>query len=149
MTYLPTFINGMYKLTVTMTSVISLFPYLANSLSQVLISVVTDMCIQSGKHKIVNLRKFCVLLGGIGASISLMGSAYAPNLTLMTVFMSSAVACIGFSSAMQSANMMDVSPHYAGIIMGCSNTFATIPGIVCPILTSYVIGTNPTLYLVY
>lgn len=44
--------------------------------------------------------------------------------------------------------MMDVSPNYAGIIMGISNTIATIPGIICPVLTSYIIGAEPTLLLV-
>lgn len=45
--------------------------------------------------------------------------------------------------------MMDVSPNYAGIIMGISNTIATIPGIICPVLISYIIGEKPTLLLVY
>lgn len=44
---------------------------------------------------------------------------------------------------------MDVSPSYAGIIMGISNTIATIPGIICPVLISYIIGEKPTLLLVY
>lgn len=38
-------------------------------------------------------------------------------------------------------NHLDIAPQYASILMGISNTFATIPGIVSPLLTGYIVVT--------
>jgi ACS family sodium-dependent inorganic phosphate cotransporter len=36
-------------------------------------------------------------------------------------------------------NHLDVAPRYAGILMGISNTFATLPGIVGVALTGFIV----------
>lgn len=36
-------------------------------------------------------------------------------------------------------NFLDIAPQYASILRGVSNTFATIPGIISPILTGLII----------
>lgn len=36
-------------------------------------------------------------------------------------------------------NHLDVAPQYASILMGISNTFATIPGIISPSLTGWIV----------
>lgn len=38
-----------------------------------------------------------------------------------------------------SVNHLDIAPQYASVLMGISNTFATIPGIVSPALTGYIV----------
>lgn len=38
-----------------------------------------------------------------------------------------------------SANVMEVAPHYAGLTMGLSNTFGTLPGMISPIITGFVV----------
>ncbi len=37
-------------------------------------------------------------------------------------------------------NVGDISPNYAGVIMGISNTFANIPGFLAPLVTGVVVG---------
>jgi len=39
-------------------------------------------------------------------------------------------------------NHIDLSPTYAGVLMGVTNTVATIPGIVSPTLTGYILGSD-------
>lgn len=34
---------------------------------------------------------------------------------------------------------MDIAPQHASVIMGISNTFATIPGIISPTLTGFIV----------
>lgn len=36
-------------------------------------------------------------------------------------------------------NSLDIAPQYASVIVGIENTFATIPGIVSPILTGLIV----------
>lgn len=44
-------------------------------------------------------------------------------------------ACTGYGS-----NHLDIAPEYAGVLMGLTNTVATIPGVTAPYLTGYVQG---------
>lgn len=39
-----------------------------------------------------------------------------------------------------SVNHLDIAPQHASVLMGIGNTFATIPGIVSPLLTGYIVG---------
>lgn len=45
----------------------------------------------------------------------------------------------GLSWAGFSANHLDIAPDYASVLLGISNTIGTIPGIVSPLLTSYLV----------
>lgn len=36
-------------------------------------------------------------------------------------------------------NPLDIAPQHASVIMGISNTFATIPGIISPTLTGFIV----------
>jgi MFS transporter, ACS family, solute carrier family 17 (sodium-dependent inorganic phosphate cotransporter), other len=38
------------------------------------------------------------------------------------------------------ANHLDIAPRYAGILMGLSNTFAQLPGIVGVALTGFIVN---------
>ena len=40
------------------------------------------------------------------------------------------------------ANFLDLAPQYAGLIMGFSNTIATIPGMIGPVIVGYVVQNN-------
>lgn len=36
---------------------------------------------------------------------------------------------------------LDIAPNYASILMGISNTFGTVPGIVSPLISGYIVHT--------
>lgn len=58
----------------------------------------------------------------------------AATITCFTI----AVGMGAFAWSGFAVNHLDLSPKSAGVLMGISNTFATIPGIVSPILTGYI-----------
>ena len=41
--------------------------------------------------------------------------------------------------SIDSVNHLDIAPQHASVLMGIGNTFATIPGIVSPMLTGYLV----------
>lgn len=45
-----------------------------------------------------------------------------------------------------SVNHLDIAPQHASVLMGIGNTFATIPGIVSPLLTGYIVGDSGDRY---
>ncbi|KAG7273598.1 hypothetical protein CRUP_019844 [Coryphaenoides rupestris] len=56
-----------------------------------------------------------------------------PAVTLLT--MSSTLG--GASAAGVYINQIDIAPRYAGVLLGITNTFGTIPGVLAPIVTGY------------
>ena len=60
---------------------------------------------------------------------------------------SAVLACgaIGFGALTMSAfwpNIMDVAPKHPGIVVGISNTMATLPGILCNLSTGLLLGSG-------
>jgi len=54
------------------------------------------------------------------------------------------LACfaVGLGALVQSAfwaNILDVAPNHAGVLVGISNTMATLPGILCNLSTGYLL----------
>lgn len=41
-------------------------------------------------------------------------------------------------SVLYSVNLLDIAPQFASVLMGISNTVATIPGLLSPILTGHI-----------
>ncbi|KAL3318865.1 hypothetical protein Ciccas_002456 [Cichlidogyrus casuarinus] len=52
---------------------------------------------------------------------------------------------LSFAASGYSVNIVDIAPQYAGTIFGISNTFATIPGFISPLIVAEIIGETPTL----
>jgi ACS family sodium-dependent inorganic phosphate cotransporter len=38
-----------------------------------------------------------------------------------------------------SVNHLDIAPQHAGVLMGISNTVATLPGIISPLVTGFIV----------
>lgn len=78
--------------------------------------------------------------GAFGFQVVFMVSAgYSTSSTGAVTCLILAVGLGGFAWAGFSVNHLDIAPQYASILMGISNTFATIPGIVSPLLTSVIV----------
>jgi len=54
-------------------------------------------------------------------------------------YLTMAVGLGAFAWAGFSINPLDIAPQYASILLGISNTFATIPGIVSPMLAGIIV----------
>jgi MFS transporter, ACS family, solute carrier family 17 (sodium-dependent inorganic phosphate cotransporter), other len=52
------------------------------------------------------------------------------------------VAALALSLSGFAVNHLDIAPKYASILFGISNFFASVPGIVSPILTGYIVTTS-------
>ena len=68
------------------------------------------------------------------------------TMTALFMFRGAAITCIslslgcgGFAWAGFSINHLDIAPQYAAILMGISNTIGTIPGIISPVITGFIV----------
>ncbi len=59
---------------------------------------------------------------------------------------------VGFAACIHSglwANIIDIGPRHAGHLLGISNTFASIPGIVGQVITGYILNHTHSWSLVF
>lgn len=102
---------------------------------------------------------FYLFLGFLAQTVFLMAAAFlmTPTGTISCIIIAVALgafawcgfAYVRFSFVTESlfkkiflfyrVNHLDIAPQHASVLMGISNTFATIPGIVSPALTGYLV----------
>lgn len=83
----------------------------------------------------------------LAQTVFMMLAAYLLEPTISVVCITIAVGLGAFAWSGFAVNHLDVAPQYASILMGISNTFATIPGIVSPLLTGFIV-TTPVSFLI-
>ena len=78
-------------------------------------------------------------LGYFPTGLFLMLASYAgcDQIAWSVACMVIATGFLAFNIGSYSSNHLDIGPRYAGILMGLTNTFGTIPGFVTPSLTGY------------
>ncbi|XP_022237814.1 vesicular glutamate transporter 1-like [Limulus polyphemus] len=73
--------------------------------------------------------------GGFGLeAVFLLVVGYTRNTTLALISLIIAVGFSGFAISGFNVNHLDIAPRYASILMGMSNGFGTLSGMICPIV---------------
>jgi len=140
LTHLPIFLNDVTSWPLDTLGLLAAVPYITNAVTSQLAGFISDLLRNKYKIPTTTVRKiftcgaFLVQMLAT-VLISLVDSAEAV-IILLTV-----VVCMdGF--AIYTANFLDLAPQYAGLIMGFSNTIATIPGMIGPVIVGYVVQNN-------
>ncbi|OAF66566.1 hypothetical protein A3Q56_05708 [Intoshia linei] len=95
----------------------------------------SDKLRKKGVISTTNVRKL-FNCGGFGLeALFLLVVAYSESSSSTIIYLTFAVGFSGFAISGYNVNHLDIAPVYASIIMGISNAFGTISGILCPIIT--------------
>ncbi|KAM4725874.1 sialin isoform 2-T2 [Anableps anableps] len=117
---------------------LSALPYLGSVLVSLLSGVAADWLIKRKVFSITNVRKIFTFTGLLLPALFLVAVCYAGCSHILTVtFLTLSTSLGGTSSAGVYVNQIDIAPRYAGFLLGITNTFGTIPGVVAPIVTGY------------
>ncbi|MBI3326494.1 MAG: hypothetical protein HYZ81_07315, partial [Nitrospinae bacterium] len=114
------------------------FPYIAMMFIGNGMAWVADSMIQRGAS-ITRVRKLSQSLafGGAALFLLLLTQTTSPALTVLCITLGlGSLAC--FASGM-GTNHLDIGPKYAGVLIGLTNTAATIPGILAPTITGFIV----------
>lgn len=94
---------------------------------------VADWLRQHGTLTTTSVRRVFHFLGQLLPAISLVVLGYVGcHAYLAVALLTLAVGLDGISSSGFQVNHVDLSPTHAGLLMGLSNTFGTIPGMLGP-----------------
>ncbi|KAM6899795.1 sialin [Xenentodon cancila] len=138
LTSLPTYMNNILHFDLQSNSFLSSLPYLGCLPVSLLSGVAADSLIERKVFSITVVRKIFTLSGLMLPAAFLTAVSYAGCDHALTVtFLTLSTSLGGTSAPGVYINQIDIAPRYAGFLLGITNTFGTIPGVVAPIATGY------------
>ncbi|XP_065056228.1 vesicular glutamate transporter 2.1-like isoform X3 [Rhopilema esculentum] len=112
-------------------------PYLIMTLVVQTGGQLADFLRSSGRMSTTTVRKLFTAFGFMFQSVFMIVVGYSTNKHLALLAL---VMAVGFSGLAWSGfiiNHLDIAPRYASLLFAISNTFATIPGIVGPLVVGF------------
>ncbi|XP_053609835.1 uncharacterized protein LOC128674879 [Plodia interpunctella] len=139
---LPTYIEKGLQISLKNSAILSALPYLGMLCGGILSSIIAQKMLNLGWHSKIFSRKLftSVALFGVASgliTLSFMGpeNRIAAVATLITTLTLSGAATAGHT-----VNQLDISPNYAGVLMGFLNFVANIGCVCVPLITGLILG---------
>uniref|UniRef100_A0A8D0C9F8 Sialin n=1 Tax=Salvator merianae TaxID=96440 RepID=A0A8D0C9F8_SALMN len=143
LTLLPTYMKEILRFDVQENGFLSALPYFGCWVCIILSGQLADYLREKKNMSTVCVRKTFTLIGMIGPAVFLVAAGYIGcNYELAVAFVTISTTLGGFSTSGYSINHLDIAPSYAGILLGITNSFATIPGMVGPLVAKVLTHSN-------
>lgn len=135
LTLLPTYMKEILRFNVQANGFLSAVPYFGCWLCMILSGQAADHLRAKWNFSTICVRRVFSLIGMIGPAVFLVAAGFIGcDYSLAVAFLTISTTLGGFCSSGFSINHLDIAPSYAGILLGITNTFATIPGMVGPVI---------------
>ena len=85
-----------------------------------------------------HIKIFTIIAFVLGAAGLLISGYFAKNKLDSVLYLSLMVGGSGLIQAGFVINHIDLAPRFAGVLMGITNTFGTLPGIIAPVVAKYI-----------
>lgn len=146
LTEIPTYLNNIQHFSLKANGFLSALPYLLMVLASLAIGWIADWLIDSGKLSTRNTRKLCNSVAHYGSAIGLIGLAFTGcNQTVAIVWLCLSVGLNGGVYSGFQVNHVDLSPNYAGTLMGITNMIANTTGFITPYVAGVITNNNQTI----
>ncbi|KAF6205216.1 hypothetical protein GE061_019383 [Apolygus lucorum] len=139
LTQLPTYMKDTHNYDLQKAGFLSAAPYLVMSIIMQFAGHLSDWLCNTRVMSTTNVRKVFNCGAFISQTIFMLLAAYLGTPTGVIICLVFAVGLGAFAWPAFSVNHLDIAPQHASVLMGFSNTFATLPGIVSPLLSGYIV----------
>jgi MFS transporter, ACS family, solute carrier family 17 (sodium-dependent inorganic phosphate cotransporter), other len=136
--WLPSYLHTTFGIPMARLGSYSIIPWIAAFCVGNLSGWIADGLRKRGMT-MTGVRKLMQSAAFILGAVSMLLLPLADSALLATVLVMIAIGGGSFGVAGFAVNHLDVAPQYAGILMGLSNTFAQLPGIVGVALTGFIV----------
>jgi ACS family sodium-dependent inorganic phosphate cotransporter len=136
--WLPSFFHDHLGLSIASSGAYSSLPWLANFVALLLGGAGADALVKRGVAPI-GVRRALAAAGLLGAALALLSLPTAASPPLALLVACAAAASLGFAAGGITAVPFDITPRHAPMLIGFSNTLATIPGIVGVVITGWLV----------
>ncbi len=127
--WMPTYLHHTFSVPLERVGVYSIVPWISTFFIITFSGWLADTLIARGLA-VGSVRKSMQTAAFMLGAISLIVVPAAHSPLMAVALLTLAASSNGIGSAAFGVNHLDVAPTYAGILMGISNTFATVPGII-------------------
>ncbi|NOX52466.1 MAG: ACS family MFS transporter [Gammaproteobacteria bacterium] len=148
LSWLPSFVTKGLGVDFANSGWVSMIPHLVSFVFFNVAGHVADRWVKQGMP-VVKVRKICQTIGfgGISAALFVVGE-------VSTAWLAITIMCVGnalgaFATGGFAVNHMDIAPNHAGKLMGITNTFGTIPGIIGVAVSGYILEATGSWALVF
>lgn len=138
LTTLPTYMDQVLRFNIKENGFLSALPYLCCFPVGLLSGVLADFLQERRLLSTTAVRKIFTVSGMVFPAVFLVATAFIGcDYRWAVAFLTVSSALSGIISAGFSMNHLDIAPRYAGILLGITNSFGTIPGIAAPTVVGY------------
>lgn len=145
LSHFPKFVSGVLKLSAEINGYLSSFVYLSMWIGSIITSWISDYVIGRYENSRTKVRKVGSIVGLTFSSLLIVMASHI-GCNRLAVIITFAVALFMLGTALPSImiNSLDLSPNYAGVLMGFTNGIAALAGILSPYLVG-ILTTHQTL----
>lgn len=146
MTHAPTYFRLIHHWNIRATGFLSGLPHLMRMLFAYVFSIFADYLLRTDKMSRTNVRKLATFICcGTKGLIVLALAYFGYNATAAIVLVTVATMLHGAVSSGPLASMVDLSPNYAGIVLGVSGMIGGMPGFISPFIVGQLTHNNQTI----
>ncbi|KAG9275405.1 sialin isoform X1 [Astyanax mexicanus] len=143
LTLLPTYMNDILGFSIKQNGMLSALPYLGCWLLAMGGGQLADYLRETCFYRTVIVRKSFTIIGMVGPAVFLVAAGYTNcNYVLAVAFLTISSSLGGLSASGFNINHLDIAPSYAGILLGITNSFATVPGMIGPVIARSLTKSN-------
>ncbi|KZC04249.1 Vesicular glutamate transporter 1, partial [Dufourea novaeangliae] len=139
LTQLPTFMNDVLNFKLDKTGYLSALPYLAMTVVVQFSGHLADYLRTKKIMTTTQVRKLFNCGAFVFQTIFMTCTGFIFTPAGVVICITLAVGIGGFAWSGFGVNHLDIAPKHASVLMGIGNTIATLPGIVSPIITGYIV----------
>jgi len=136
--WLPTYLHHTFGVTVSRVGIYSLVPWAASFAVVNTGGWVADAMLVCRVSVGLTRKVMQSIAFGLGA-LPLLAVPRASSPAAATALLTLSAAASGLGQSAYGVNHLDVGPEYAGVLMGISNSIATIPGIVGVAIAGFIV----------
>ncbi|CAH0392904.1 unnamed protein product [Bemisia tabaci] len=138
LTQLPKFMQDTLNYNLSRSGFISALPYLVMSIVIQVSGAVADW-LRSTHLTTTQTRKLYTATGFISQTIFMFAASHLthPAAVILCLVLGCGLGALALTC--YSVNHLDIAPQHASLLMGLSNTVATLPGIMSPIVAGYIV----------
>ncbi|XP_012553658.1 vesicular glutamate transporter 2 isoform X2 [Hydra vulgaris] len=138
---IPKFFQKVLHFDIATTGFLVSLPYVIKAIVGPSGGVIADMLIVKGVS-VRNVRRIIFSTGCTTASIFIVGVGYAKSKAVAIGLLCTGVGITGLNATGYAVNILDIAPRYAGVIIGISNVFGSMPGFISPMIVGYITTNN-------
>jgi MFS transporter, ACS family, solute carrier family 17 (sodium-dependent inorganic phosphate cotransporter), other len=143
LSWLPSYFRDVQGLSIANAGLFSAAPWLAMLVVTNLAAGISDRMIARG-IAVTRARKLMQCSGLVGSAVFLLATRSADSPILALILLCGATGALGCAFSGYAPNGLDIAPRHAAMLVGFSNTFATIPGIVGVAVTGWLVDVTGT-----